>query len=97
MRIALLTLLATLVLAAPAAADVPAGRSLLVVGQSGVDKADAVEQATGVKPAGAMWYLGLYEDAAAVDLDADSIAGDGPGDRVRDAARRAWDRISGNY
>ena len=34
---------------------------------------------------------------AAVDLDADSIAGDGPGDRVREAARKAWDRISGNY
>ena len=34
---------------------------------------------------------------AAVDLDADSIAGDGPGDKVRDAARKVWDRISGNY
>ena len=34
---------------------------------------------------------------AAVDLDADSIAGDTTGDKVRDAARRAWDRISGNY
>jgi hypothetical protein len=57
-------LLATL-LAAPAHAavgDVPAGRTLFVVGQSGVDKADAFERATGAKPAGAMWYLGLYED-----------------------------------
>ena len=34
---------------------------------------------------------------AAADLDPDSIAGDGPGDKVRDAARKAWDRISGNY
>jgi hypothetical protein len=34
---------------------------------------------------------------AAVDLDADSIAGDTTADKVRDAARRAWDRISGNY
>ncbi len=34
---------------------------------------------------------------AAVDLDPDSIAGDTAGDKVRDAARRAWDRISGNY
>jgi hypothetical protein len=34
---------------------------------------------------------------AAVDLDADSIAGDGPGDKVRDAARKVWNRISGNY
>jgi hypothetical protein len=67
MRATLATLLLVLLLAAPAAADVPAGRSLLVVGQSGVDKADAVEQATGVKPAGAMWYVGVYEDDAAVD------------------------------
>jgi hypothetical protein len=67
MRLALLSLLLLLALAAPAAADVPPGRSLLVVGQSGVDKADAVEQATGIKPAGAMWYVGVYEDETAVD------------------------------
>ena len=67
----LLTLLAGLVLfaAAPAGArearpvgDVPAGKTLLVIGQSGVDKADAVESATGVRPAGAMFYFGVYED-----------------------------------
>lgn len=34
---------------------------------------------------------------ASVDLDADSIAEDTTGDKVRDAARRVWDRISGNY
>ncbi|HEX2085270.1 MAG TPA: hypothetical protein VHF89_06270 [Solirubrobacteraceae bacterium] len=34
---------------------------------------------------------------AAVDLDPDDVAGDTTGDKVRDAARRAWDRISGNY
>ncbi len=34
---------------------------------------------------------------AAVDLSADDIAGDTPGDKVRFAAKRAWDRISGNY
>lgn len=34
---------------------------------------------------------------AAVDVDADDIAGETPGERVRDAARRAWNRISGNY
>lgn len=34
---------------------------------------------------------------AVVDVDPDDIAGDGPGDRVRDAARRTWDRLSGNY
>src|SRR3712207_6624472 len=67
MRPALLCLLLVLLLAAPASADVPAGRSLLVVGQSGVDKADAVERATGVRPAGAMWYVGAYEDAGVVD------------------------------
>jgi hypothetical protein len=69
MRPALLCLLCALLLAAPApaSADGRAGGSMLVVGQSGVDKADAVEQATGVRPAGAMWYLGVYEDAAVVD------------------------------
>ena len=34
---------------------------------------------------------------AAVDLSPDDIAGDTPGDKVRFAAKRAWDRISGNY
>ncbi len=35
---------------------------------------------------------------AAVDLSADDVSSDeSAGDRVRDAARRAWDRISGNY
>ncbi|HEX2086127.1 MAG TPA: hypothetical protein VHF89_10630 [Solirubrobacteraceae bacterium] len=67
MRLALLTLLLALALCGPALADVPSGRTLLVVGQSGVDKADAVEAATGVRPAGAMWYLGVYEDDAAVE------------------------------
>ena len=62
-----LLLLIALMLVLPAAAhagvgDVKPGRTLVVIGQSGVDKADAVTNATGVKPAGAMWYLGLYED-----------------------------------
>ncbi len=35
--------------------------------------------------------------AAAVNLSPDDIAGDTTGDKVRDAAKRAWDRISGNY
>jgi hypothetical protein len=34
---------------------------------------------------------------ASVDIDPDDIAGDTTGDKIRDAARRAWDRISGNY
>ena len=66
------TLLAAL-LGAPGAqaavGDVPPGRTLFVVGQSGVDKADAVQRATGARPAGAMWYLGLYEDDLAPYLD----------------------------
>jgi hypothetical protein len=36
---------------------------------------------------------------ASVDIDPDDVAGETPtpGDRVRDAAKRAWNRISGNY
>ena len=34
---------------------------------------------------------------AVVDVSADDVAGDGPGDRTRGFVRRAWDRISGNY
>jgi len=35
---------------------------------------------------------------ASVDLSADDVSSDeSAGDKVRDAARRAWDRISGNY
>ena len=34
---------------------------------------------------------------AVVEPTADDIAGDGPGDRPRSFARRAWDRLSGNY
>lgn len=34
---------------------------------------------------------------AAVDLTADDMTEDTAGDKVRDAARRAWDRISGKY
>jgi hypothetical protein len=35
---------------------------------------------------------------AAVDLGPDDLAAEtGAGDRIRDAARRTWDRISGNY
>jgi hypothetical protein len=34
---------------------------------------------------------------AVIEPTPDDIAGDGPGDRPRNFARRAWDRISGNY
>jgi uncharacterized protein YrrD len=34
---------------------------------------------------------------AVVDVSADDVAGDTTGDKVRGAAKRAWDRLSGNY
>ena len=34
---------------------------------------------------------------AVIEPSADDIAGDGPGDGTRSVARRAWDRLSGNY
>ncbi len=34
---------------------------------------------------------------AVLDLGADDVAGDTPGDKVKDAAKRTWDRLSGNY
>ena len=74
-----LLIAALLVLTLPAGAqaavgDAPPGRTLVVIGQSGVDKADAVTAATGIKPAGAMWYLGLYEDDLAPVLDDIAVA-----------------------
>ena len=44
--------------------DIRSGRTLVVIGQSGVERADAVADATGREPAGAMWYLGIHEGAA---------------------------------
>src|SRR5919107_691949 len=75
MRIALLTLLLALAVAAPAAARgvgvIPSGHTLVVVGQSGVERADAFAAETGFRPAGAMWYLGLHEDAEVASVPAD--------------------------
>jgi hypothetical protein len=34
---------------------------------------------------------------AVLDVSADDIAGETTGDKVKDAARRTWDRLSGNY
>ena len=34
---------------------------------------------------------------AVIEPSADDIAGDGPGDGAKSMARRAWDRLSGNY
>ena len=52
---------------------VPAGRTLVVVGQSGVERADAFERGTNAAPAGAMWYFGLYEGAEAIGAQLDDI------------------------
>ena len=52
---------------------VPAGKTLVVVGQSGVDKADAFQAGTGTAPAGAMWYFGVYEGADAIGAQLDAI------------------------
>ncbi len=77
-------LIALLTLAAPPAeaakkkrtlevGEVPAGRTLVVVGQSGVERADAFEAGTNAAPAGAMWYFGLYEGADAITAQLDDI------------------------
>jgi hypothetical protein len=34
---------------------------------------------------------------AVIEPTADDIAGDTPGDKAKDVAKRAWDRLSGNY
>ena len=76
-----IVLLALLLVAAPAegakrkraVGAVPAGNTLVVVGQSGVERADAFEAGTGTAPAGAMWYFGLYEGAEAIDAQLDQI------------------------
>jgi PRC-barrel domain len=49
---------------------------------------------------GAEQARGLPEPSAGpavVDVSADDVAGDTRGDRVKDAAKRTWDRLSGNY
>lgn len=67
-------------LAAPAEARrkpnvgaVPTGKTLVVVGQSGVERADAFQAATATAPAGAMWYFGAYEGAEAIGAQLDAI------------------------
>jgi hypothetical protein len=73
-RCALTLLLLAVCAVAPASAaarkapgTIPAGKTVFVVGQSGVERADEFEAQSGIAPAGAMWYLGLYEDAAVID------------------------------
>ena len=34
---------------------------------------------------------------AVLDVSADDVAGDTPGDKVKGAAKKTWDRLSGNY
>ena len=53
--------------------EVPAGKTLVVVGQSGADKADAFQAGTGTAPAGAMWYFGAYEDVETITAQLDAI------------------------
>jgi hypothetical protein len=83
-RLTLAFLLLLAILAAPAqpaaakkkprpVGAVPAGKTLVVVGQSGVDKADAFEAGTQTAPAGAMWYFGLYEGEEAITAHLDAI------------------------
>ena len=60
----------SVVSATPAAGAVgipPAGRTLLVVGQSGASPVDAFAAGAHADPAGGMWYVGPYEDPATVD------------------------------
>lgn len=56
--------LAVLASAAPAHAvgEVPAGKTLVVIGQSGIERVDAFAAKTGTEPAGGMWYAGIYEE-----------------------------------
>jgi hypothetical protein len=80
-RIALVVVLLLGLALAPAAdakrarkvGAVPAGKTLVVVGQSGVERADAFEAGTGAAPAGAMWYFGAFEDPAVIEAQLDDI------------------------
>jgi hypothetical protein len=58
----------------PSYLDVPEGKTLVVVGQSGVARADAFARGTGTEPVGAMWYLPLYEEPAAMQAMLDDIS-----------------------
>ena len=70
-----LCLVALLAIAAPAEAAkrIPRGKTLVVVGQSGADKADAFAAGSGVEPAGAMWYFGPFEGAEVITAHMDDI------------------------
>ena len=74
-RVVLLAGLLALAAAGPAGAvgEVPAGETLVVIGQSGIERADAFAAKTGVDPAGAMWYAGVYEEPEAFENVLDQI------------------------
>jgi hypothetical protein len=57
-----------------AVGEVEDGHTLVVIGQSGVERADELGRATGTEPAGAMWYLGLHEGDAVEPVLADIAA-----------------------
>ncbi len=52
---------------------VPPGQTLIVVGQSGIDRVADFARGTGRQPAGAMWYVELFSDAATLSAQLDDI------------------------
>ena len=63
-RLPAIVALALLLLPAAASAqpgDVPPGKTLVVIGQSGAERADALGAGTATRPAGAMWYVNLFD------------------------------------
>jgi hypothetical protein len=76
MRPLLLCVLAALVAAAPARAglrEIPAGKTLVVVGQQDEAAMDDYVAGTGLEPAGVMWYLNLFDSPAEVRSQLDRI------------------------
>jgi hypothetical protein len=52
---------------------VPAGRTLIVIGQSGTQRVADFARGTGVEPAGAMWYVELFSDEDSLRAQLDDI------------------------
>ena len=74
-RILAAACLAVLVCAAPAhgVGTVPAGETLVVIGQSGIERVEAFAAKTGTQPAGGMWYAGIYEEPKEFEKVLDQI------------------------
>jgi hypothetical protein len=78
MRLLVACVLAALVVAAPARADlreIPAGKTLVVVGQQDEAVMDDYVAGTGLEPAGVMWYLNLFAPPAEVQAQLARIGG----------------------